>query len=423
MATRLAWFWMIGLLLTAGCQSSGGRTPVSMVPAAVPNDTPRPKAEAAPRGTPSGMLSTAAGQNKKPSGEEESAIEVPVAQPPKETIAAPPSIELPPAPVGPVAPMPPPTFAPAAIEAPKSPIPAPPPAAPKPTPPASPISSAPKPVEPSLAPPVPVEAKSPPLEAVPVSTKLPTAPSSLTPKIGSPTANSSELAAPLRSLYEKASHRCDQMDSYTMRMRRREVVGSTSRPEELILAKFRREPFSIYLKWVGEEGKHREVCYVLGQHEGLVHTLMAPGDLFLFAGKHFKVAPDSALVKSNCRYPITEGGLGPLVARFGRLVTAIEKGDPSEGTARYLGKVKRPEFEDAVDGVVQTLPAKYEGLFPGGGQRYWYFDQVNGLPTLIVTYDDRGKEVEYYCHDRIQAPVNLDDDDFNPQKLWKTASK
>ena len=40
-----------------------------------------------------------------------------------------------------------------------------------------------------------------------------------------------------------------------LRLKRREVVGGKSRPDELILAKFRKEPFSVYLKWLGEEGK------------------------------------------------------------------------------------------------------------------------------------------------------------------------
>ena len=34
-----------------------------------------------------------------------------------------------------------------------------------------------------------------------------------------------------------------------------------------------------------------------------------------------------------------------------------------------------------------------------------------------VWFDDGGQEVEYYWFDRIQYPVRLDDDDFNPDKL------
>ena len=111
------------------------------------------------------------------------------------------------------------------------------------------------------------------------------------------------------------------------------------------------------------------------------------------------------------------------MARFGRLVAALDKGDSREGTARYLGKVKRPEFEELVEGVAQTLPPKYDGMFPAGGQRFWYFDATSGLPVLITTFDEKGRELEYYCHDRFQVPANLDDDDFNPNKMWKTPAK
>ena len=37
---------------------------------------------------------------------------------------------------------------------------------------------------------------------------------------------------------------------------------------------------------------------------------------------------------------------------------------------------------------------------------------------LVITYDHRNQEVEYYLYDRLQAPVHLDADDFNPDKVW-----
>jgi hypothetical protein len=46
------------------------------------------------------------------------------------------------------------------------------------------------------------------------------------------------------------------------------------------------------------------------------------------------------------------------------------------------------------------------------------FDQATRMPVLILTQDETGHEVEYYCYDRIECPVKLDDDDFNPEKLW-----
>ncbi len=206
-----------------------------------------------------------------------------------------------------------------------------------------------------------------------------------------------------------------------MQLRRREVVAGKARPEEVILVKFRQEPWSVYFKWIGSEAKGREVIYVKGRPGNEIHTLTAQGDvLFMPAGQRFSISADSPLVKSRSRYPITDAGLGTGIHKFGAIVDGIEKGDPKQGTLKYLGKVKRPEFEEPVEGIEQTVPPGSDPLLPGGGRRGWYFDLALGLPALIVTHDDAGHEVEYYCHDRIETPAHLGDDDFNPDKLWQS---
>ena len=106
-----------------------------------------------------------------------------------------------------------------------------------------------------------------------------------------------------------------------MRLRRHEMNHGKMSPEEIMLCKFRREPCSVYMKWLSEEGKNREVVYVKGRYDNLIHTLTAAGDIPLFpAGRHFKISPDSPLVKARSRYPITDAGLGPLIKRFTRMV-------------------------------------------------------------------------------------------------------
>jgi hypothetical protein len=230
--------------------------------------------------------------------------------------------------------------------------------------------------------------------------------------------------APFHELYQKAAQTYASMDSYTVRLRRREVVGNVSHPEEVLLFKWRREPWSVYFKWLGAEGKGREVIYVKGHYEGALHTLTAAGDLPLLpAGRHIKVSPDGVLVRSKSRYPITQAGLGVLVERFGKIVENQEKGDVHEGSLKYLGQIKRPEYERNVEGVLQIIPAKGDPNLPRGGQRHWFFEPESHLPMLLITQDETGREVEYYCHDRFMFPVHLTDDDFNPDLLWKTAAK
>lgn len=225
---------------------------------------------------------------------------------------------------------------------------------------------------------------------------------------------------PLRELSRNAAKAYAGVDSYVLRLRRREMVGNQKMPEEMMLLKYRRQPMSIYLKWLGNEGKGREVVYVQGKYDNNIQVRMAAGDVPLLpGGMRMAFSPDNRMVREKSRYPISEAGLGPLVARFGKLIDAVEKGDKSQGSVKHLGEILRPEFDGKVEAVLQTIPLKSDPLFPRGGERLWCFDRTLHLPILIVSKDNTGREVEYYCHDRIQFPVRLDDDDFNPDVLWK----
>jgi len=227
---------------------------------------------------------------------------------------------------------------------------------------------------------------------------------------------------PLRALERKAAAKWATIDCYSCRIRRREVVAGQSKPEELILAKFRKEPFSVFMQWIGPEAKGREVVYVQGQHGNQIHTLTAAGDIFLVpGGTRFKVAADSMLVKNKSRYPITEAGVGSLIERFAQLVDAQERGDPRASAIKYLGPIKRKEFESHVEAALQTILPGAEAQLPKGGQRLWFFDAEHGLPVLIVTHDDADREMEYYCHDRFEFPGRFSDSEFDPDQRWQKA--
>jgi hypothetical protein len=148
--------------------------------------------------------------------------------------------------------------------------------------------------------------------------------------------------------------------------------------------------------------------------------VLAANDAFPFspAGMRWSISPDDPMARAKSRHPITETGLGSLIESYGRIVTTMEKGETREGTAKYLGRLKRPEFEAPVETVHQMLPPGSDPQLPKGGERWWYFDAATGLPTLVIAHDPSG-EVEYYCYDHVQWPVRLDDDDFNPERLWR----
>jgi hypothetical protein len=231
-------------------------------------------------------------------------------------------------------------------------------------------------------------------------------------------------AAKLRDLYQQAATRFAGIDSYIARLRRREQVHGKDQPEELMRFMFRKQPWSVYFKWLGEAGKGREVVYVKGQHGNMLHTLLAAGDMPLMpAGKRMALAPDNVFVKSASRHAITEAGIGVIIEQFGRALKSQEDGRNSFGVLVYRGPTKRPEYDRPLETVEQQIPPGCEPPLPKGGRRWVFFDPANNLPVLLITHDDKEHEVEYYCYDLVQYPVKLDDSDFNPELLWPSARK
>jgi hypothetical protein len=239
------------------------------------------------------------------------------------------------------------------------------------------------------------------------------------PAVAKTPAPATPPAASPRALYQQAAERYASMDSYIARLTRREQVNGKNQPEEVILFKFRKDPWSVSFKWLGETGKGREVVYVKGQHGDQIHTLLAAGDHpFKPAGSRVALACDSVFVRMASRHPITEAGIGASIERLGRLLDAVDRGDTSRGTVHELGPQKRPEFADPIPCIEHVIPPGAEATLPRGGRRLYGFDPENHLPVLVVTRDDKGQEAEYYRYDHLMYPVRLDAQDFDPDRLW-----
>lgn len=224
----------------------------------------------------------------------------------------------------------------------------------------------------------------------------------------------------LRTLHRLAIERHNALDSFIVRLRRREVINGRSRPEELILLKYRKTPWSIYLKWLAGEGVGREVLCSRGRMGERLYVLPGSGDMPLLLGsRYLTLSPDHPLVRSSSRHPISAAGFGHLIEHFGKILEEMERGERRLGTLKYLGLIKRPEYDEPVEAGLEFIAPGIEPDLPRGGQRFWYFDTNLRLPVLIITQDDNRREIEYYCHDRFLFPGRLSDDEFNPELLWR----
>lgn len=237
------------------------------------------------------------------------------------------------------------------------------------------------------------------------------------PEIPAKTTAASKDASTLRRLAAKAVEQERYLDSYHVRLRRRERSKSGAGETEIMMLKYRRAPLSVHMKWLGDVASGREILYVKGKYENKVHILTGRGDLFRLH-THLAFAPDSAIVRSKFRYDLQDAGINGMIARFTAALEAADKNPAAAGALSYLGRKQRSEFPAEMDAIEHNLPPGFDSLLPQGGIRNVYFDVATGLPMILQTFDRNQQEVEYYCFDRLQAPAALDDADFDPAILW-----
>lgn len=223
-------------------------------------------------------------------------------------------------------------------------------------------------------------------------------------------------------LHESARNRYARIDSYIARLTRRETVKGQPRPQETVLLKVREKPWSVYAKWLGDEGRGREGLYVEGGSDGKVHVRLAAGDIpFVPAGRRMALDPNGALLRAASPHPITDLGIGAAIDKIGAVLTAQKRGDQQSGSLSAIGPERRQEFNRAVRGIEHKVPPGGDPALPFGGRRTYWLDPATSLPTLIVTEDSEGHQVEYYHYDRLELSVRLDDEDFDPDHLWGPA--
>ncbi|HKB02131.1 MAG TPA: DUF1571 domain-containing protein [Gemmataceae bacterium] len=228
----------------------------------------------------------------------------------------------------------------------------------------------------------------------------------------------------LHRLHRIAADRFAQLEGFQCRLTRRETVSNKAMPEEVLDFKFRREPYSIYLKWVGLEAQGRELIYVQGKYDNKVQILTGRCEgLVIPAGMRVSRSPTDKDVRSKSRYDIREGGMGTAIAWLGKVLARMEADPTQANRVRYLGRRPVRERESGLEVIEETVPPDWEPLMPKGGKRTTHFDPDPaspsfGLPILITAVADTGRQVEYYWFDQLH-PIRPSDADFDPDRLWR----
>jgi len=215
------------------------------------------------------------------------------------------------------------------------------------------------------------------------------------PPVTAPPAEPEAFAEPLR-LVADARRAWSHVDDYTCVLVRRERVGGGLRPEEVMLMKVRREPFSVYLRWAAPRAADgQEACYVAGRHDGKMRVRAAG---LLGATGFVSLAPDDARARAHSRHAITEAGVGQLVERLGR---------------EWEAGRNRPARVRVAAAECDGRPCRrVEVAWPDGARCVAHFDRETHLPVRAEWYDrDELREADAYT--KVRLNVGLGDGDFD----------
>lgn len=222
------------------------------------------------------------------------------------------------------------------------------------------------------------------------------------------------LDQPLALARECQAAYAEVTDYTALFVKQERIDGKLSEPHYIDL-KFRREPFSVYLRW-RQPNSGREVIYVDGHYEGklIAHET---GLKDAVAGT-VELDPRSRRAMKNSRYPITNAGLGNMIdemistwtreRRYGEINVKILEGYKVDGREctgiQIYHPTPRREFRFCLARIFidneLKLPVRYEG--------YDWPRRRGGKPELV----------EAYTYTRLKINPGLSARDFdtrNPQ--------
>lgn len=197
---------------------------------------------------------------------------------------------------------------------------------------------------------------------------------------------------------------------YSATFMKNELTPKKGMVRHTMAIKFRREPFSVYLKFV-EPYAGREVLYVEGKNNGKLLVHEASGIVSLAGTLSINPTGDEAMKES--RYPIMNFGMEKLLDVLIAQWEGELKHGESEVTAYPHAKVGDVECR-----MFEVTHPKERPHFKFKTTRI-YIDRQSNLPIRVEQYafPSRGKDepplVEEYTYSNVKVEMKLADRDFD----------
>ena len=212
---------------------------------------------------------------------------------------------------------------------------------------------------------------------------------------------------------ESALQAVAALEGYTATFMKQDIVDGRVHAHTMFL-KFRREPFSVYLKFK-EPHVGREVIYVEGQNDG---KLLAHETGFAALVGTVALLPTSSQAMSESKHPITEIGMEKLVK--GVIEQWKREMKYGETEVKYFPEATHDKLGGGKDRclVIQVKHPRPRKQFPFHITRLW-IDRKTGLPVRVAHFgfpDGRRENpplLEEYTYTNVATDVRLRDIDFD----------
>jgi len=214
---------------------------------------------------------------------------------------------------------------------------------------------------------------------------------------------------PALKLGDAALQKAAGLQDYEGLFIKKEYVGNTFVEQKMVI-RFRREPMSVYLKFV-EPSPGRKVMYVQGQNGGQIQVKET--GLASLVGA-ISVDPHGSLAMSESKYPITMIGMENMTRRL--LAEWLDATDRSDISVKFYPNAKIGNVECQVVESTHTDAIKSKGIH----RARLYIERDSGLPIRIQEYGfprQAGTEpplVSDYCYLNIRPNIGLTARHFDP---------
>lgn len=211
----------------------------------------------------------------------------------------------------------------------------------------------------------------------------------------------SDPVAYLRDVLERTR----TLDQYTVLLTRQERRGliPTLREPERIRAWFRREPFSVRMKWVDDDVKYGESTYVAGEDNDRVRFVPRRWTFGLKMGVN-KIDLNTPVVFGESRYPLTDFGLERLMERT---FVSIERGG-EDAIITYEGLAQLSE----ADAIAHEIRLEFPPSQHKAPIQELFIDVETQLPVFTRILFPNGDLEAAYIYAHVNPDVELVDDDF-----------